>query len=71
MAGERKAAKVAAEALAHLYVWGAVIDIMEGGASPDRGDISADADVRRVVAIARKQTQRLLKIHDKAMEKLP
>lgn len=63
-------AKVAAEALAHLYVYDTVVEILEGSTAPDR-DASAVKPVERIVAICKKEQQRLLRKYDRAMEGIP
>jgi hypothetical protein len=66
MADPIKHAKAAAKAEAHLYVWAAVVALLEGSTSPDR-DRAAVKQVDRVVAIAKKEQQRLLAKYDSEM----
>lgn len=70
MADFKSRAKTATEALAHLYVYGTVVEILEGSTAPDR-DASAIKSVKRIVAICKKEQQRLLKKYDRAMEGIP
>lgn len=60
-------AKRAAEASAHLYVWAAVTDILEGSATPGRHDAAANRAVSRVIAISKKEQDRCLRDYDKAL----
>lgn len=60
-------AKKAAEAMAHLYVWGSVIDMMEGGSTPGRQDATAQRAVDATINRAQRECQRLLKIYDRHM----
>lgn len=69
MADARKHAKTAAKAEAHLYVWATVVAILESGASPDR-DRAAIAPINRVIAIAKKEQQRLLAKYDSELAKV-
>lgn len=69
MADAVKHAKAAAKAEAHLFVWATVIAILESGASPDR-DRAAIAPINRVIAIARKEQQRLLAKYDAELAKI-
>lgn len=62
-------AKAAAKAEAHLYVWDTVVAILESGASP-HGDRAAIAPVSRVIAIAKKEQQRLLAKYDGELAKV-
>jgi hypothetical protein len=65
-----KQAKAAAKAEAHLYVWGVVVDILEGSATPGRSDARGASAVDRVIKIARKEQARLLAAHDAALTHL-
>lgn len=67
MADKRDLVRIACKSEAHLYVWGAVIDILEGSSTPGRSDAEAERAVERVIAIARKESQRLLSKHDAAV----
>ncbi|MBN5108838.1 hypothetical protein JY464_07085 [Stenotrophomonas maltophilia] len=69
MADAIKHAKAAAKAEAHLYVWETVVAILEGSASPDR-DRAAIAPINRVIAIAKKEQQRLLAKYDAELAKV-
>lgn len=64
-----KRAKAAAKAQAHLYVWATVVGILEGSASP-HGDRAAIAPINRVIAIAKKEQQRLLAKYDRELAKV-
>lgn len=67
MAEPIKQAKAASKAEAHLYVWDVIIQILEGGATPARSDAQAKEAANRVIAIARAESQRMLKKYDQAM----
>ena len=70
MADHRKHIRAASKSEAHLYVWGAVINILEGGATPGRSDALGAEAVDQVIGIARKEQGRLLAAHDAALMKL-
>ena len=61
-----KHAKAGAKAEAHMYVWAAGDQLLEGGTSPDR-DPAAAKCVARVIAIAKSEQQRLLAKYDRAL----
>jgi hypothetical protein len=65
MTDMHREAKLAAEALAHLYVWASVVDILEGGSTPSRQDAKASKEVNRVIKIAKSECNRMVTIHDK------
>lgn len=67
MADHSKHLRAASKSEAHLYVWGAVIDILEGGSTPGRSDARGASAVDQVVKIARKEQGRLLAAHDAAL----
>lgn len=69
MADAVKHAKAAARAEAHLYVWAAVVQLLEGPTSPDR-DMKAIKPINRVIAIAKKEQQRLLAKYDGELAKV-
>lgn len=69
MADAVKHAKTAAKAEAHLYVWAAVVQLLEGPTSPDR-DMGAIKPINRVIAIAKKEQQRLLAKYDAELAKI-
>ncbi len=69
MADAIKHAKAAAKAEAHLFVWATVIAILESGASPHR-DRTGIAPINRVIAIAKKEQQRLLAKYDGELAKV-
>lgn len=64
-----KHAKAAAKAEAYLYVWAAVVQLLEGPTSPDR-DMKAIKPINRVIAIAKKEQQRLLAKYDGELAKV-
>lgn len=64
-----KHAKAAAKAEAYLYVWAAVVQLLEGPTSPDR-DMKAIKPINRVIAIAKKEQQRLLAKYDGELAKI-
>ncbi len=64
-----KHAKAAAKVEAHLYVWAAVVQLLEGPTSPDR-DMKAIKPINRVIAIAKKEQQRLLAKYDGELAKV-
>ncbi|WP_353085436.1 hypothetical protein [Stenotrophomonas sp.] len=70
MADRSRHIKVASKSEAHLYVWGAIIDILEGSATPGRSDSRGASAVDQVVKIARKEQVRLLAAHDAALMQL-
>jgi hypothetical protein len=55
--------------MAHLYVWAAISDILDGSASPDRNDATAARVVQRVLKISHNEQQRLLLKYDKLTAK--
>lgn len=67
MADHSKHVRSASKSEAHLYVWGAVIDILEGGSTPGRSDARGASAVDQVIKIARKEQGRLLAAHDAAL----
>lgn len=69
MADAVKHARAAAKAEAHLYIWDAVVQLLEGPTSPDR-DLQAIKPVNRVIAIAKKEQQRLLAKYDGELAKV-
>lgn len=70
MADHSKQVRAASKSEAHLYVWGAVIDILEGGSTPGRSDARGASAVDQVIKIARKEQGRLLAAHDAALMQL-
>lgn len=52
-----------------MYVWAAVVQLLEGSTSPDR-DMQAIKPINRVIAIAKKEQQRLLAKYDTELAKV-
>lgn len=59
-------AKKAASAMAELYVWSAIAEILEGGTAP-RSRAGQKA-ASRMIAASNKQAQRCLRDYDKHIE---
>lgn len=70
MAEHSKQVRAASKSEAHLYVWAAIIDILEGSATPGRSDARGASAVDQVIKIAREEQGRLLAAHDAALMQL-
>jgi hypothetical protein len=62
-------AELASKAMAELYVWSAIQEILEGGTSPRSPQGQRTA--RRVIATCQRESQRLLREYDKHIEAQP
>lgn len=60
--------KNASQSQAHLYAWGCVESILEGSASPGRECPESQKAVNQILKIVRREMQRCLRNHDKAMK---
>ena len=59
----------AATSLAHMYVWSAIQEILEGATDPGREDARAAKSRAQVVSICKREQQRCLKKYDAARMK--
>jgi chemotaxis response regulator CheB len=55
----------AAKSMAHMYVWDAVVAILEGSTDPGRECAAAQKAVGRVIRICMQEQQRCLRNYDK------